>query len=961
MSSIKLISQSFFKELSTASVSWLLANVGDKIRIETTFGVQAFCVGSSKNQFTLNAVDGYVGVGWLKGFRDCFKDFKIGDTIVYYDQATETSADFTIIDKISNFEIQLNTVFTLTAVNSLKGDCIFSLKTAITAVKYSYNFIENNTADTFISAIDGSEQMLVIRNKAATSIGVDAMEFIGALDYQFGNATIQGISAGLIDGVWTSKYKVIHYTKVTPFILYDQINNQESGISPLFFKDKKCWKFITKIEAANSYTNPNFSVQTTFSNVLGNSGWFNENYNTEKTNYSISGLSFTNVTAIDSIQLDLTETTITFDVENTTDTPFSNNNTKFILGFQKVPADPAEYQNTGKTADQNFCYDRALQTVGSAAVNGDNYGGSYQVLKGISAAFVSTSKITVTAKVLMSATVLASFNASSEANYQLFLTIQNHTLDTTSILNDLVTLEVDLNTFVVITTDATMIVVDRHVTLRHPEFDYVNEGLNILDETVDPPSIEWFIPSLPEIPYSIGCINNTLGINHAIGCGLWISDLNTMMLAMVNSINTHTSSCPFTQYNDGDFIASWNNLTKIFSLSVPIGSGTQFHNNFFRLYANNGSLSGDSALLKPFISPKNILEVFPQDELVSCSDFYIESETRTTDVIKITSINPKIIVSNGTDEFELESYLINTENSPLIGYTQQFDLKVEREFHIPENEIRKYFEVKRRNDLDTGTRKYFSAFYPFLIRWETWAAALGIDASFFDSTLPNNGFNHWWFHYKAGTWKIYYKLEINATKNGTIQQYFSEQEININDYSSNSDFTTKSTCTFKEEDLTALLSGSGGAVQLITGGGGSVTINGQNYLTTGENFVFNYKKTLIVAIFTKSSLPTNVNVEIDVEVFEQGGISGKRRYSSKWEADSDTWFSSVDGSGKVKLYAYGNSIVALCYIDPETLNFPSKTASWSFSPRIFELATKSFLLQESGDFLLQENNSKIIL
>lgn len=961
ISPIKLISQTFSKDLSSADSSFFLGNVGDRLEIDTIFSVENYVISTLDDPFILNNTNGTIGTGWVFDPLGGFANFKVGDTIYCYNKNLATGESKTILSKIDDSNIQV-AAFGCPNDTSFES-FVISNTTPITAIKFRYNFIENDAADSFLSHFDGSDQLIICPSKLASDTGFTIMTFTGGKEWQSGIASIQGVSIddGTTDGVYKSRYKILHFVKVPPFILPEQIDNQKSGIYPSYFKDSKCWKYITQISAAELITNPNFLVSQNFSETLGNSGWYGENYNTGKTNYSISNLVYNNSGVVDSIQLSTIETIITFDVLNTADTPFSNNNTKFILGIFKVPVDPSEYQNNGKLLFDNFLFDRAMPTVGGAAVNGDNYGGTYQFLKGISAVYVSSSKITVTAKIDMSAATLAGFQASSLPQYFMFLSTQNYLLDTLDPLNDLVSLPIDLNTFTFVTADPTMIQVS-NVFLRHPESDPATQGFIPGVSTPATGTVTQY-PSASGAYLVIDEINGkTIGV--ADDAGSLLATINVL----VNSINTNTPlGTIFGGWPAFDNSAGWTASASIsvgfggyrFTLTSP--SGSIYNGLTITTKGDAGDSTPSTLAGGSDTGSGGVFNVFPQDEIVACSNFYIESLARDADEIKISSVIPKIIANDGAKEFDIDSYVLQLSPYPLIGYTQQFDVQIARAFHVPVGTIRKYIEVKRRNDLDSGTKKFFSLNYPFLFRWETWTAALGVDSSFFDSTLPNNGFNEWWFHYKTGSWKIYYKLIVNATKNGIAQQYELQQEINPNDYNSNTDYTIADTYAFNPEDLDLLLSGTGGAIQLVTGNTTSITVNGQIYATNGENMANTYKKTLLAIVFKKTTTPVDVTVEIDVEIFEKGGIYGKRRYSSRWAADSDTWFSSIDGSDTIVLYAYGDYIIALCYFDPATLNFPTTAKSFSFSPRIYEIAMPLNLQTNDGiDILTNDGVEEII-
>lgn len=1082
---VNLVSQLFFPELSAAPVDWPLGNMGDKLRIESIIDVTNYCIGSTDQPFTLNATDGYPGVGWLVGFGACFRYFRVGDTIQCYSQsAGAVTYTFTITDKLSDFEIRLSGAFTAEPVNAVVSDLIFSVTTAITAVKYHYNFVENSGVNNFTSIFDGSEQLLKIESKLASDVSVSNMMFTGPPEYQDGSATVQGVSISTTDGIWTSRYKIIHYIKIPPFLLFNQVEDLINGIQPNDFRVLKCWKFISMFEAAEVYTDPNFLVSDIFKDTLGNTGAYSENFNTGLTNYSISDVVYKNGGyTIPSIKFDASETTITFNVNNIADTPFSIGNTKFVLGFFKCPAASTEYQATGKFLNQNFLYDRALQTVTITAVNGDNYGGSYQVLKDVRADFVSSSQIKVTAKIAMGADVLASFSASSFARYLIYFSVKNHTKVTADAYNDLVTLPVDINTFTIVSSDPSMIIPD-NTFIRHPEFDPETEGVqlgfrrNSLDQatvtiygiaakrmaisvtsnklyvtnsggahitvinsltnavvahitpthkdvlvwdsfhnriyatdiangsvaiiscasdtvtgSITVPDGVNFIEYNPvnKYLYVTGAVNkvtvidtvtNTIVTTITVGSSpqgvVYNSLMNTMYVANFTSNTVSVIDCISNTVIDtialgGSDNPNWIVYNSIMNTVYVNCAGTSIitivdcgtdtitgsapgigatYSGYFNVLENklivseattstsliiidcltNTVYTTVTLIAKPFgilFDPntrklfvannssnvsyiwviRSTFEVFPEDEIVCCSDFYIESAGRESDVIKLTSINAKIIVYNGTDEFELDQFIMNTASLPLTGYTQEFDNQVPRAFHIPVGTIRKYIEIKRRHDLDTGTRKYFSSFYPILFRWETWTAWFGVDPSFFDSTLPNNGFNAWWFRYAQGLWTINYKLIINATKNGVPQQYILLNKITPNDYNSNDDFSAKTIDTKDPDTLTSLVSG-------------------------GVTYILGYKNTLVTATFTKSTIFAGATIVIGLEVFGVGGIYGKRRYSSKWVADSDTWFASTDGSGKVELTISGSTVTGKCLIDFTQL--PTGISSYKLSARCYD-------------------------
>lgn len=486
-----------------------LSNVGDKLTIEQNITVSEFVNSSSDEPVIANYTQGVIlgGGYWLHDPSGRFEAFKIGDQMEEKNNSTGAVvfSPINIIDKLDNFTIKIDVDIAVGFNDLSTTGAIFNLLTPITAMKYFYNFIENTASNNYASKVDGSIQRLLadsilctqtqtsgvliigqkyyvsdfnagddfvnvgglnVTGTIFTATGTTPtvyangstlnraydMEFQGAKPYQTGSAIIvmMGLDTTFIYG---QKFKIIHYTKVTPFFLTDQYTDLQSGINPVYFQNTECLKYIQKIEAYYNYNDPNRILTYESSedinlNLIGNTGGFNENFNSGITNYSIDSITYSSGTEL---ELTTNETQVAIIVKNTTDTPFSNNNTKFTLNFIRAPFDATEYQNNTKTLDQNFTFDTALNTVGSAAVNGDTYGTIWQVLKDVSATFTNSGQIVINAKFAFDANVLNEISGSDEFRYIIWVSVQNHTLVTGN--SDRVALLADINTFFVDASD----------------------------------------------------------------------------------------------------------------------------------------------------------------------------------------------------------------------------------------------------------------------------------------------------------------------------------------------------------------------------------------------------------------------------------------------------------------------------------------------------------------------------
>jgi hypothetical protein len=388
------------------------------------------------------------------------------------------------------------------------------------------------------------------------------------------------------------------------------------------------------------------------------------------------------------------------------------------------------------------------------------------------------------------------------------------------------------------------------------------------------------------------------------------------MALLMDSVNDKvaygTVFPPFTVIDNTEGFTA-ESITGGIRIFSPVDSRAQYNGTLARATqeANFGLYPG-GVFYGGFDGQKNVLQVFPEDEVVACTNFYIERSTRETDDIRVTSVEAKIIATNGTDEFDLERFPIQLASIALTGDTQQFDLTLKKTYHIPDSEPRKIFNIKRRNDLDFGSKKYFSIQHPFMWRWEYWEKLMGSDPFFFDSNQPNNGLSHKWNRYSTGAWKTQYQLIVNATKNGVKQQYKYSDTIIPYNYGSNGKYTTKQIELFDPDTLASLF------------------LNNQWNIPTD-------KKTLVVATFINVDLLDQCTVEIRIETFEEGGIQGIRSYSSRWVRDGDTWLASINDDGLVDLIVSGNTATAKCLIDNDLLQKSSSAVS--ISARIYEYGT----------------------
>lgn len=465
--------------LTAQPVDWLLANVGDKIRIKHNIRVEEFVLANSDNPFTMNDTDGIgIGGGWLTDPANRFINYEVGDTVILGNYVTFTDhGSATIIAKNNNGAIQLSSALGF-GNDVVNAQFILSLANPITAMKYYYNFIENNEAVNFFSKVDGSEQLMAIETVDAATPGALPMLFLGPKPYQIGNATIEGF--GIFDGYYYfSSFEIIHETFVTPLMLATQLLDAQNGLAPTYFQNQNCFKYVYKLDALYNYLDPNRLLTLTVNNIQGDSGWFNERFNSGVTNYSIDDVNYSNASLAIIPKLELTQANqyVDITVKNTTDTPFVNGQTKFVLNFAKCPFDASEYQGNTRDQRENFVFDRAQSVLGAVVVNGElnAISPAMRVMMDVKAVFNSSSEIVVSCRVNFGNDSFAIINESNTFYYMFWVTVENHILDTDS--SDKVSLLVGPSEYYINTDDQTMVIIN-NLFLRHFEEDPDTEGVS---------------------------------------------------------------------------------------------------------------------------------------------------------------------------------------------------------------------------------------------------------------------------------------------------------------------------------------------------------------------------------------------------------------------------------------------------------------------------------------------------
>ena len=447
---VKVLGVSFNSELISGSTDYLLGNVLNKVTATIALKVEWIAYATEFNEITFNPTTGYsVPSHVIVSQLPVFQEFKNGDTILIQN-TTSNNGTFTITEIIDNSTIKIGSAL----VNEVSITANIIGKTPITALNYDYNLIDNVVAPTYISAIDGSVQRFFAYGLDASDVvTVTNFEALGNKSWQNGEGAV--VVGGGID-TYAQYFAIVHTFLVLPHYLDGTFENIQDGVKPSYFANDHSIKYITSIDAMYLKTDPNKKQSGTYVKEYGNVGWYDENFNTDKTNYSHTAIVHKrpDLVVIDSVEVTELLNTFSVDIINTVDTPFIDTTTKLIVGFA-LCSDAVDYKNALYTVEENFMIDRVLITVGNAAADGT-------YIENVEATFTDSGHITVTGNFKFDAADVTKLLALSGKNYVMWVDIQDTTLtistmDRVSLLVDAMPLYIDVSNDGLITFDTDII------------------------------------------------------------------------------------------------------------------------------------------------------------------------------------------------------------------------------------------------------------------------------------------------------------------------------------------------------------------------------------------------------------------------------------------------------------------------------------------------------------------------
>jgi len=350
---VEILSQTYtnqFKNLVT--VDWLLGNVGDwqKLTLECAFAVKREFTQSETitlgdpNKMTLNTGETWKELGFYVGLDVIFEI-----TAFIGGSPATVPMPLTIISILGN-EMEIAPItggtFGGWGTNSgvvmpgTKSDGTKIVAASIKAdvqpqgIQLDYAHISNASSPSgnIASFIDGTKTSLVLEDSDSMTMNsvlpfTHQLNFKSGLSLERGTVTYNGYIASPFP---TYNYTIDIWFMLSPF--YDDINNLIDNVAPDVVLGTEALTDIFQVRGFPVYNNHNISITNDIKKTvqLGNTGWFDENFNQLPNPFTFTDVVYTNSAGVVVPQLDYTnETTVTTTISGLTNFV----DAKFQYGF----------------------------------------------------------------------------------------------------------------------------------------------------------------------------------------------------------------------------------------------------------------------------------------------------------------------------------------------------------------------------------------------------------------------------------------------------------------------------------------------------------------------------------------------------------------------------------------------------------------------------------------------------
>jgi len=297
-----------------------------------------------------------------------------------------------------------------------------------------------------------------------------------------------------------------------------------------------------------------------------------------------------------------------------------------------------------------------------------------------------------------------------------------------------------------------------------------------------------------------------------------------------------------------------------------------------------------------------------EDGVLLSRPFYLNIDL----LANITQLYAKIIVTDGTTEFELESFQFDLSNSFITsGNVQQISLNTTRGFQLKSGDQFNFVRISNlgQSFINGANREKYNLYWGFKAPFEKWLANADVPAIFTDFAKQQNGLNQNSANYSSvNGYEVYVQLNASVSDNNSETSYqFRSPALEIYDYDKAQGGANLITCSFTTEDS------------------GGTDLAGQ--ILQGQD-------TIVVATFTNTTPGTLVDCVGITRLYEnETGANAVYELSSLRDFEAGQPIIPIVGEPLLKVDELGGGIVkTYARIDGTKIN---AGASYCISPRLF--------------------------
>ena len=354
-----------------SGINWLIGNVGtwQRLNLEVSFGV--FVEFDTTNTLFLDDPDTMTltnGKSWNEyGFAEgdsiviewIYRDLSNPSSPVDYQNRVPAVGSQIFIDRIEDNKAYIvdATGTPITTFGSSYSNILptqrsdFSLIDVIVytqkrpqGVKFTYGHLDNDnvTSNNLSSFIDGTFTQFL--REDTDTLAINTKVSMNAI----GNQSGMSIAFCNIKYLGSRNYNIEHIYEIevvymlSPF--FEDVSTFENNTPPAVVFDANCITDNFEVIGYPVYNNPNIEIKNELSNTdkLGNTGWFDENYNGLDNDFVISSITYQNLAGDTVTQLDYANpikvTAVIDGVKNI------SGQTKCAYGFAWIPIEESIYK-----------------------------------------------------------------------------------------------------------------------------------------------------------------------------------------------------------------------------------------------------------------------------------------------------------------------------------------------------------------------------------------------------------------------------------------------------------------------------------------------------------------------------------------------------------------------------------------------------------------------------------------